>query len=178
MLPNFNLNHTSKFVWEGIFLGAGAAAILLSKDATAKKRQSADVLHIAVQDRLRTIMTFIYCMSFGTLQEKQTIVDFMTRMHSQVSGNLAEGGGQGQEVQRPRSAPADVSGCHALRHDHRRLPAHLGQDLGRGGDGQHLLRVPHDHLRPASAQGVVRQPRRLLGVLGREDGHHRGHLAR
>ncbi|KAI3330154.1 hypothetical protein F4824DRAFT_505356 [Ustulina deusta] len=52
-------------------------------------------------------MTFIYCMSFGTLQEKQTIVDFMTRMHSQVSGNLAEGGRQGQEVQRPRSAPAD-----------------------------------------------------------------------
>lgn len=37
-------------------------------------------------DRLRTTMTFVYCMTFGTEDERRTVVDKVHRAHAPVKG--------------------------------------------------------------------------------------------
>ncbi|KAI8625100.1 hypothetical protein F5Y19DRAFT_451679 [Xylariaceae sp. FL1651] len=97
--PEFTPKHLNRIVQEGILLGAGAAAILLQ---VAEPGVGAGVnehsnFAYRVQDRLRTTMTFVYCMSYGTPQEKKTIVDMITRVHSGVSGTLNEGREKGKQ---------------------------------------------------------------------------------
>jgi uncharacterized protein (DUF2236 family) len=97
--PDFTSDHINIIVREGIILGAGAQAILLQ---VANPGVGAGVnVHsnfaYRVQDRLRTTMTFVYCMSFGTPKEKKTIVDMITAVHGPVKGTLDEGRDKGKE---------------------------------------------------------------------------------
>ena len=96
--PDFNPKHLNLIVQEGIILGAGAAAILLQVAETGVGQGVNQHSNFAyrVSDRLRTTMTFVYCMSYGTPEEKRTICDMIDRVHSQVSGTLEEGRDKGK----------------------------------------------------------------------------------
>ncbi|KAF3018871.1 hypothetical protein E8E14_008415 [Neopestalotiopsis sp. 37M] len=96
--PDFTAEHISLIVREGIILGAGAEAILLqvaNPGVGAGVNEHSNFAY-RVQDRLRTTMTFVYCMSFGTPQEKKTIVDMITAVHQNVKGTLNEGRDKGK----------------------------------------------------------------------------------
>jgi uncharacterized protein (DUF2236 family) len=96
--PDFKPDHINLIVREGIILGAGAEAILLqvaNPGVGAGVNEHSNFAY-RVQDRLRTTMTFVYCMSFGTPQEKQTIVDMITAVHTNVKGTLNEGREKGK----------------------------------------------------------------------------------
>lgn len=98
MSPDFNPKHLNLIVQEGIILGAGAAAILLQvaeAGVGAGVNQHSNFAY-RVQDRLRTTMTFVYCMSYGTPDEKRAITDMVTKVHNQVSGTLDEGRNKGK----------------------------------------------------------------------------------
>ncbi|KAI0483935.1 hypothetical protein GGR56DRAFT_679267 [Xylariaceae sp. FL0804] len=100
--PDFKPKHLNKIVQEGIILGAGAAAILLqvAEAGVGQGVNQHSNFAYRVQDRLRTTMTFVYCMSFGTPAEKLAIADMITRVHSTVSGTLDDG----RDAGRPYSA--------------------------------------------------------------------------
>ncbi|KAI1869706.1 uncharacterized protein JN550_005687 [Neoarthrinium moseri] len=96
--PDFRSDHINIIVREGIILGAGAQAILLqvaNAGVGAGVNEHSNFAY-RVQDRLRTTMTFVYCMSFGTPQEKKTIVDMITAVHKNVTGTLNEGRDKGK----------------------------------------------------------------------------------
>ncbi|KAI0178136.1 hypothetical protein BJ166DRAFT_600764 [Pestalotiopsis sp. NC0098] len=96
--PDFKSDHINLIVREGIILGAGAEAILLqvaNPGVGAGVNEHSNFAY-RVQDRLRTTMTFVYCMSFGTPQEKKTIVDMITAVHKNVVGTLSEGRDKGK----------------------------------------------------------------------------------
>ncbi|KAI3317569.1 hypothetical protein HD806DRAFT_363331 [Xylariaceae sp. AK1471] len=94
----FTPKHIIRIVQEGILLGAGAAAILLqiAEPGVGAGVNEHSNFAYRVQDRLRTTMTFVYCMTYGTPAEKKTIVDLVTRVHSGVSGTLSEGRDKGK----------------------------------------------------------------------------------
>lgn len=96
--PDFNPKHLNLVVQEGIILGAGAAAILLqvAEAGVGQGVNQHSNFAYRVQDRLRTTMTFVYCMSYGTPEEKRTITDMITRVHSKVGGTLEEGRDRGK----------------------------------------------------------------------------------
>lgn len=98
MSPDFNPKHINLVVQEGIILGAGAAAILLqvAEAGVGQGVNQHSNFAYRVQDRLRTTMTFVYCMSYGTPEEKKTIVDMVTRVHTSVNGTLDEGRDKGK----------------------------------------------------------------------------------
>jgi uncharacterized protein (DUF2236 family) len=97
--PDFNPCHLNLIVQEGIILGAGAAAILLqvAEAGVGQGVNQHSNFAYRVTDRLRTTMTFVYCMSYGTPEEKKTIVDMITRVHTQVNGTLEEGRDKGKQ---------------------------------------------------------------------------------
>lgn len=97
--PDFKSDHINVIVREGIILGAGAQAILLqvANPGVAAGVNVHSNFAYRVQDRLRTTMTFVYCMSFGTPQEKKTIVDMITAVHGPVNGTLDEGRDKGKQ---------------------------------------------------------------------------------
>ncbi|CAG9988724.1 unnamed protein product [Clonostachys byssicola] len=95
---NFNPQHINLIVQEGIILGGGAAAILLqvASPGVAQGVNQHSNFSYRVADRLRTTMTFVYAMSYGTPEEKRTIVDLVGRIHDQVYGKLDEGKDKGK----------------------------------------------------------------------------------
>lgn len=97
--PDFNPRHLNLIVQEGIILGAGAAAILLqvAEAGVGQGVNQHSNFAYRVSDRLRTTMTFVYCMSYGTPEEKKTITDMITRVHTQVNGTLEEGRDKGKK---------------------------------------------------------------------------------
>jgi uncharacterized protein (DUF2236 family) len=99
MAADFNPRHLNLIVQEGIILGAGAAAILLQVAEAGVGHGVNQHSNFAyrVQDRLRTTMTFVYCMSYGTPAEKKTITDMITRVHQSVNGTLEEGRDKGKK---------------------------------------------------------------------------------
>lgn len=99
MAPDFNPRHLNLIVQEGIILGAGAAAILLqvADPGVGHGVNQHSNFAYRVSDRLRTTMTFVYCMSYGTPEEKKTITDMINRVHNQVSGTLEEGRDKGKK---------------------------------------------------------------------------------
>ncbi|KAK8139451.1 hypothetical protein PG984_002831 [Apiospora sp. TS-2023a] len=91
--PDFVPRHLNKISQESIILGGGAAAILLqvaNPAVGAGVHEHSNFAH-RVPDRLRSTMTYIYCMSFGTPQEKQRLADMITRVHVGVRGTVTEG---------------------------------------------------------------------------------------
>jgi len=95
---DFNPKHLNLIVQEGIVLGGGAAAILLQIAEAGVGQGVNEHSNFAhrVLDRLRTTMTFVYCMSYGTPEEKRTITDMITRVHMSVSGTIDEGRDKGK----------------------------------------------------------------------------------
>jgi uncharacterized protein (DUF2236 family) len=96
--PGFRADSMSKVIQEGIILGAGGAAILLqvaNPGVGAGVNEHSNFAY-RVTDRLRTTMTFVYCMAYGTPEEKKTITDMIKKVHDNVSGTLNEGQSKGQ----------------------------------------------------------------------------------
>ncbi|GAW22189.1 hypothetical protein ANO14919_117240 [Xylariales sp. No.14919] len=78
---------------EDILLLAGATAVLLQltePGVGAGVKEHSNFAH-RVMDRLRTTMAFMYAVTFGTAEEKKTVVDMIARVHARVSGALGEG---------------------------------------------------------------------------------------
>ncbi|KAK8872527.1 hypothetical protein PGQ11_003041 [Apiospora arundinis] len=96
--PDFVPRHLNKISQEGIILGGGAVAILLqvSNPGVGAGVNEHSNFAYRVQDRLRSTMTYVYCMSFGTPAEKQQLADMITRVHADVRGVVTEGPDRGQ----------------------------------------------------------------------------------
>ncbi|KAL5339938.1 hypothetical protein BJX70DRAFT_387585 [Aspergillus crustosus] len=80
--------HIQKIVSEAIILGGGAAAILLqiAHPGVAKGVNYHSSFAQRPVDRLRTTMTYVYSMLFGTSAEKKKIIELVHRAHSTVKG--------------------------------------------------------------------------------------------
>jgi uncharacterized protein (DUF2236 family) len=66
--PDFNPKHINLIVQEGILLGGGAATILLqlAEPGVAQGVNQHSNFAYRVTDRLRTTMTYVYCIRSGT----------------------------------------------------------------------------------------------------------------
>ncbi|CAI7629851.1 unnamed protein product [Penicillium pancosmium] len=69
-----------KVVQEAILLAGGAVAILLQV-AEPGVAQGVDN-----HNRLRTTMTYVYCVTFGTRDEKKAVIEMVHRAHASVNG--------------------------------------------------------------------------------------------
>lgn len=78
----------SKIVQEGLLLAGGAVAILLqvANPGVAKGVDQHSNFSYRPLDRLRTTMTYVYCMAFGSQSEKATIIDMVHKAHAPVQG--------------------------------------------------------------------------------------------
>lgn len=83
-----NPKHIQRVVREGILLAGGAVAILLqvSEPGVAIGVDKHSNFDYRPMDRLRTTMTYIYCMVFGTAAEKAVVVDMVHRAHASIKG--------------------------------------------------------------------------------------------
>ncbi|KAJ5143401.1 uncharacterized protein N7515_002188 [Penicillium bovifimosum] len=81
-------HHIQQVVREAILLAGGAAAILLqiANPGVAKGVDEHSNFAYRPLDRLRTTMTFIYCMAFGSRDEKKTVIEMVHRAHAPVNG--------------------------------------------------------------------------------------------
>lgn len=86
--PSFQLKEMQKVVQEAILLAGGAVAILLQVANPGVGQGVNEHSNFAYRpvDRLRTTMTYVYCMAFGTVDEKKTIIDMVHRAHAPVQG--------------------------------------------------------------------------------------------
>lgn len=77
-----------RVVQEAILLAGGATAILLqvAEPGVAKGVDEHSNFAYRPMDRLRTTMTYVYCMAFGTRDEKKAVVDMVHRAHAPVKG--------------------------------------------------------------------------------------------
>ncbi|KAH8651233.1 hypothetical protein BX600DRAFT_516819 [Xylariales sp. PMI_506] len=98
MSEKFTGEHMAKIVQEGIILGGGAAAILLqvANPGVAAGVNEHSNFSYRVADRLRTTMTFIFCMSLGTPEEKKALHDMITSVHQSIKGTVSEGRDKGK----------------------------------------------------------------------------------
>ncbi|TGJ79858.1 hypothetical protein E0Z10_g8900 [Xylaria hypoxylon] len=96
--PNFTPKYMNRIIQEGILLIAGAAAILLqiAEPGVGAGVNEHSNFAYRVLDRLRTTMTFVYAITYGTPEEKKTMVGMITQVHSRVSGTLNEGQDKGK----------------------------------------------------------------------------------
>ncbi|KAF9889387.1 hypothetical protein FE257_007497 [Aspergillus nanangensis] len=84
-----NSAEVQQVVREGILLATGAAAILLqvAMPGVAKGVDNHSSFAYRPLHRLRTTLTFVYCMAFGTREEKKTVITMVNRAHSEVKGS-------------------------------------------------------------------------------------------
>ncbi|PSN63660.1 hypothetical protein BS50DRAFT_576280 [Corynespora cassiicola Philippines] len=84
----FDPKHMSKIVREAIIIAAGPAAILLqvANPGVAAGVNRHSNFAYRVEDRLRTTMTFVYCMAFGTPDEKRAVIHMVHEAHKPVAG--------------------------------------------------------------------------------------------
>lgn len=77
-----------RIVQEAILLAGGAAAILLQVAEPGVGRGVNEHSNFAYRplDRLRTTMTYVYCMSFGSREEKAAVIEMVHRAHAPVNG--------------------------------------------------------------------------------------------
>jgi len=86
--PSYNPVHLQKVVGEGVLLATGAIAILLQvahPGVGAGVNENSNFAYRPA-DRLRTTMTFVYCMAFGTPAERAAIIEEVHRAHVPVRG--------------------------------------------------------------------------------------------
>lgn len=85
---DYNPTHIQKIVKEFVLLATGGVAILLqvaNPGVGAGVDENSNFAYRPV-DRLRTTMTYVYCMAFGTPQERATIIEMVHRAHVPVRG--------------------------------------------------------------------------------------------
>ncbi|CEJ61949.1 hypothetical protein PMG11_10465 [Penicillium brasilianum] len=77
-----------KVVQEAILLAGGAAAILLqvAEPGVGKGVDEHSNFAYRPMDRLRTTMTYVYCMAFGSRSEKEAVIAMVHRAHAVVKG--------------------------------------------------------------------------------------------
>ncbi|OQE12752.1 hypothetical protein PENFLA_c063G03869 [Penicillium flavigenum] len=75
-------------VQEAILLAGGAAAILLqiAEPGVGKGVDEHSNFAYRTLDRLRTTMTYIYCMAYGSREEKKSVIEMVERAHAPVNG--------------------------------------------------------------------------------------------
>lgn len=83
-----NPENFRKFVQEAILLAGGATAILLqvAEPSVGKGVDAHSNFAYRPMDRLRTTMTYVYCMAFGSRSEKEAVIHMVHRAHSVVKG--------------------------------------------------------------------------------------------
>jgi uncharacterized protein (DUF2236 family) len=88
LLPSFQPEQMRKIVQEAILLAGGAVAILLQVADPGVARGVDEHSNFAYRplDRLRTTLTYVYCMVYGTVEEKKAIISMVHRAHSVVRG--------------------------------------------------------------------------------------------
>jgi uncharacterized protein (DUF2236 family) len=86
--PGYNPKNLQKILREGILLATGGTAILLQMAHPGVSQGVDEHSNFAYRpdDRLRTTMTFMYCMAWGTAEEKRTIIEMVHRAHASVNG--------------------------------------------------------------------------------------------
>jgi uncharacterized protein (DUF2236 family) len=86
--PDFNPAAMKKIASEAILLSGGAYAVLLQMayGGVAKGVDLHSNFAYRPLDRLRTTMTYVYCMIYGTPEEKKTIIEWVHSAHSVVKG--------------------------------------------------------------------------------------------
>jgi uncharacterized protein (DUF2236 family) len=86
--PNFQPKEMQKVVQEAILLSGGAVAILLQVANPGVGQGVNEHSNFAYRpaDRLRTTMTYVYCMAFGTVEEKKAVIEMVHRAHAPVNG--------------------------------------------------------------------------------------------
>jgi uncharacterized protein (DUF2236 family) len=85
--PGYKPTYLQGVLREGILLGTGGTAILLQMAHPGVAQGVDENSNFAYRpgDRLRTTMTFMYCMAFGTTEEKRTIIEMVHRAHVPVN---------------------------------------------------------------------------------------------
>jgi uncharacterized protein (DUF2236 family) len=88
LAQDYNPQHIQKVVKEAILLAGGAVAILLqvAHPGVAAGVNNNSNFAYRVMDRLRTTMTYVYCMAYGTPKERATIIEMVHRAHIPVKG--------------------------------------------------------------------------------------------
>jgi uncharacterized protein (DUF2236 family) len=88
LAQDYNPTHIQKIVQESVLLATGGVAILLQvaePGVGAGVNENSNFAYRPV-DRLRTTMTYVYCMAFGTPKERATIIEMVHRAHVPVKG--------------------------------------------------------------------------------------------
>lgn len=77
-----------RIVREAILLAGGAIAILLqvAEPGVGKGVDNHSNFDYRPMDRLRTTMTYVYCMVYGTRVEKKAVINMVHRAHAPVRG--------------------------------------------------------------------------------------------
>jgi uncharacterized protein (DUF2236 family) len=77
-----------RIVQEAILLAGGAVAILLqvAEPGVGKGVDNYSNFSARPMDRLRTTMTYVYCMAFGSREEKESVIELVHRAHAAVKG--------------------------------------------------------------------------------------------
>lgn len=75
-------------IQEAILLAGGATAILLqvAEPGVGKGVDEHSNFGYRPLDRLRTTMTYVYCVTFGTRDEKKAVIEMVHRAHASVKG--------------------------------------------------------------------------------------------
>jgi uncharacterized protein (DUF2236 family) len=75
--PGYNPKNLQRILREGILLATGGTAILLQMAHPGVAQGVDEHSNFAYRpsDRLRTTMTFMYCMAWGTIEEKRTVLE-------------------------------------------------------------------------------------------------------
>lgn len=86
--PDYEPKYLQRILREGILLGTGGVAILLqmANPGVAQGVDQHSNFAYRPSDRLRTTMTYMYCMAFGTPQERRTIIEMVHKAHVPVKG--------------------------------------------------------------------------------------------
>jgi uncharacterized protein (DUF2236 family) len=86
--PDYNPTYLQTILREGILLATGGVAVLLQMAHPGVAQGVDEYSNFAYRpsDRLRTTMTYMYCMAFGTTEERRTIIEMVHRAHVPVKG--------------------------------------------------------------------------------------------
>lgn len=88
LAPDFDPRNMRRIVREGILLATGGVAILLQVANPGVGQGVNENSNFAYRpaDRLRTTMTYVYCMVYETPKERAEIIEMVHRAHVPVKG--------------------------------------------------------------------------------------------
>ncbi|CZR55394.1 uncharacterized protein PAC_05281 [Phialocephala subalpina] len=86
--PDYNPTYLQRILKEGILLATGGAAILLQMAHPGVAQGVNEHSNFAYRpaDRLRSTMIYMYCIAFGTSEERKVIIEMVHRAHENVKG--------------------------------------------------------------------------------------------